>query len=82
MPALVTFGRILFAVLFMYTGATKLFAVQQTADFIATKVTIPALLAPYTSQLETMTGMPMPQDRKSTRLNSSHRRLSRMPSSA
>jgi len=51
----------LFAVLFMYTGATKLFAVQQTADFIATKVTIPAVLAPYTSQLETMAGMPMPQ---------------------
>ena len=61
MPALVTFGRVLFAVLFMYTGATKLFAIQQTADFIATKVTIPALLAPYTSQLETMAGMPMPQ---------------------
>ena len=61
MPAFVTFGRVLFAVLFMYTGATKLFAVQQTADFIATKVTIPAMLAPYTSQLETMAGMPMPQ---------------------
>ena len=61
MPAFVTFGRILFAVLFMYTGATKLFAVQQTAYFIATKVTIPAMLAPYTSQLETMAGMPMPQ---------------------
>ena len=61
MPALITFGRVLFAVLFMYSGATKLFAIQQTADFIATKVTIPALLAPYTSQLETMTGMPMPQ---------------------
>jgi uncharacterized membrane protein YphA (DoxX/SURF4 family) len=61
MPALVTFGRILFAVLFMYSGATKLFAVQQTADFIATKVTIPELLAPYTSQLESMTGMLTPQ---------------------
>src|SRR3954471_5147861 len=61
MPALVTFGRVLFAVLFMYTGATKLFAIQPTADFIASKVTIPALLAPYTSQLETMTGTPMPQ---------------------
>lgn len=61
MPAFVTFGRVLFAVLFMYTGATKLFAVQQTADFIATKVTIPAMLAPYTSQIETMAGMPMPQ---------------------
>ena len=61
MPAFVTFGRILFAVLFIYSGATKLFAVQQTADFIAAKVAIPALLAPYTSQLETITGMPMTQ---------------------
>ena len=61
MPALVTFGRVLFAVLFMYTGATKLFAVQQTADFIAAKVAIPELVAPYASQLETMAGMPMPQ---------------------
>jgi uncharacterized membrane protein YphA (DoxX/SURF4 family) len=61
MPAFITFGRVLFAVLFIYTGATKLFAVQQTADFIASKMPIPALLAPYTSQLETMTGMPMSQ---------------------
>ena len=41
MPAFVTFGRILFAVLFIYTGATKLFAIQATADFIATKVVVP-----------------------------------------
>jgi uncharacterized membrane protein YphA (DoxX/SURF4 family) len=61
MPAFVTFGRILFAVLFIYSGATKLFALQQTADFITAKVAIPALLAPYTSQLETMTGMPLSQ---------------------
>jgi len=61
MPAFITFGRVLFAVLFIYTGATKLFGIQQTADFIASKVTIPTLLAPYTSQLETMTGMPTPQ---------------------
>ena len=61
MPAFITFGRILFAVLFIYTGATKLFAVQQTADFIASRMPIPTLLAPYTSQLETLTGMPMPQ---------------------
>jgi uncharacterized membrane protein YphA (DoxX/SURF4 family) len=61
MPAFVTFGRVLFAVLFMYTGATKLFAVQQTADFIASKVTIPEMLAPYATQLETLAGMPMPQ---------------------
>src|SRR5260221_3210731 len=61
MPALFTFGRVLFAVLFIYTGATKLFAIPATADFIAAKVSIPALLAPYTSQLETVTGMPLPQ---------------------
>jgi len=61
MPALITFGRILFAVLFIYTGATKLFGIQATADFIAAKVAIPAMLAPYTAQLETMTGMPTPQ---------------------
>ena len=61
MPAFITFGRVLFAVLFIYTGATKLFAVQQTADFIASKMPIPTLLAPYTSQLETLTGMPMSQ---------------------
>jgi uncharacterized membrane protein YphA (DoxX/SURF4 family) len=48
MPAFVTFGRILFAVLFLYSGATKLFAIQATADFIAAKVAIPALLVPYT----------------------------------
>jgi len=61
MPALITFGRILFAVLFIYSGATKLFAVQATADFIAAKVTIPALVAPYTTQLESITGMPFMQ---------------------
>jgi uncharacterized membrane protein YphA (DoxX/SURF4 family) len=61
MPALITFGRILFAVLFIYTGATKLVGIQATADFIASKVTIPALLAPYTSQLESMAGMSTPQ---------------------
>lgn len=61
MPALITFGRILFAVLFVYTGATKLFAIQATSDFIAAKVAIPAILAPYTVQVETMTGMTTPQ---------------------
>ena len=60
MPAFITFGRILFAVLFIYSGATKLFGIQATADFISAKVAIPALLAPYTAQLETMTGMSTP----------------------
>ena len=61
MPAFVTFGRVLFAVLFLYSGATKLLGIAATADFIAAKVTIPALLLPYTTQLETFTGMPTPQ---------------------
>ena len=61
MPAFITFGRVLFAVLFIYTGATKLLDIKQTADFIAAKVAIPSFLAPYTAQLETMTGMTTPQ---------------------
>jgi putative oxidoreductase len=61
MPAFITFGRVLFALLFIYSGATKLFGIQATSDSIATKLAIPALLAPYTSQLETMTGMSTPQ---------------------
>jgi putative oxidoreductase len=61
MPAFITFGRILFAVLFIYSGATQLFALQATAEFISAKVVIPALLTSYTSQLETMTGMSTPQ---------------------
>ena len=61
MPAFITFGRVLFAVLFIYSGATKLFGIQATAEFIAAKVVIPAILAPYATQLETMTGMPTSQ---------------------
>jgi uncharacterized membrane protein YphA (DoxX/SURF4 family) len=51
----------LFAVLFIYSGATKLLSIQATADFIAAKVAIPALFVPYATQLETMTGMSTPQ---------------------
>jgi putative oxidoreductase len=61
MPAFITFGRVLFALLFIYTGATKLFDIQNTTSVIAAKVAIPALLAPYTSQIETTTGMTTPQ---------------------
>ena len=61
MPAFITFGRILFAVLFIYSGASKLFDIRQTTDFIAAKVTIPDVIAPYTQQLEAMAGMPFMQ---------------------
>lgn len=61
MPAFITFGRILFAVLFLYSGASKLFGIQATADLLAAKVTVPAVLAPYTQQIETLGGMPFMQ---------------------
>jgi putative oxidoreductase len=61
MPGFITFGRVLFAVLFIYSGAAKLFTIQATSEFIASKVVIPALFIPYTTQLETMTGMSTPQ---------------------
>jgi putative oxidoreductase len=61
MPAFIVFGRVLFAVLFIYSGATKLMGIPATTEFIASKVAIPAVLVPYTSQLETMTGMSTPQ---------------------
>ncbi len=57
----ITFGRVLFAVLFIYSGATKLFSIQTTADMIGAKVVIPALLAPYVTQIETATNMQLPQ---------------------
>ena len=62
MPAFITFGRVLFAVLFIYSGATKLFDIQNTTSAIAAKVAIPALVTPYTEQLEAMAGgMKTPQ---------------------
>lgn len=61
MPAFITFGRILFAVLFIYSGAIKLFSIQATADFLAAKIMIPAELAPYAAQFQTTTGMTTPQ---------------------
>ena len=60
MPAFITFGRILFAVLFIFSGASKLLNLPATAQ-MTEKIVIPAALATYTSQLEGVTGMPMPQ---------------------
>jgi putative oxidoreductase len=61
MPAFITFGRVLFAILFIYSGATKLIGIAATTEFIAAKVAIPAVLLPYMSQLETTTGLSTPQ---------------------
>ena len=63
MPAFVTFGRILFAVLFIYSGAATLFDLPTVAAKIDKTVlaTLPALITPYMTQLADMTGMPMPK---------------------
>jgi putative oxidoreductase len=58
---LVAIGRILFAVMFVYFGAAKLLDLTATAQDIATRVVIPAALAGYTNQLETLVGMPISQ---------------------
>ena len=61
MPAFITFGRILFAVIFIASGASKFFDLAGTADMIAAKVSIPAAVAPYATQLESLTGLEMKQ---------------------
>jgi putative oxidoreductase len=61
MPAFITFGRVLFAVLFIVSGAFKLYDISATAKDIADKVVIPAVFTTYTSQIEAFAGMPMPQ---------------------
>ena len=60
MSAFITIGRVLFALLFVISGASKLLDLAATAQMTA-KIAIPAALAPYASQLEGVTGMAMPQ---------------------
>jgi putative oxidoreductase len=59
MPAFITFGRILFAVLFIASGGSKLFDLAATADAIGGKIVFADMLIPYTEQLQTLTGMEM-----------------------
>jgi uncharacterized membrane protein YphA (DoxX/SURF4 family) len=61
MPAFITFGRVLFAVLFIVSGAFKLLDITATTQMITDRVVIPEMLTAYTTQLEGITGMPMPQ---------------------
>jgi putative oxidoreductase len=60
MPAFVTFGRILFALLFVAAGVSKLMDLSATAQ-MTEKIVLPAMLAPYTAQLEALAGMPLPK---------------------
>ena len=59
MPAFITFGRILFSVIFIFSGASKLLDLTATAQ-MTEKIVLPGALATYTSQLEGLTGMSMP----------------------
>jgi len=60
MPAFMTLGRVLFAVFFVFSGASKLLDLAATTQ-MTEKIVLPAALATYTSQLESLTGMPMAQ---------------------
>jgi putative oxidoreductase len=60
MPAFIALGRVLFAVLFIVSGAFKLLDIASTTQ-MTEKIVFPAALASYVSQLESMTGMPMAQ---------------------
>jgi uncharacterized membrane protein YphA (DoxX/SURF4 family) len=62
MPAFITFGRFLFAVLFIVSGASKLLDIAATAESIKPQLAVlPEVLKTYSTQVETMTGMLMPQ---------------------
>jgi putative oxidoreductase len=63
MPAFITFGRILFAVIFIASGASKFLDLGAAADMIAGKVvpTFPSAVTPYAAQLEQLTGMELKQ---------------------
>jgi putative oxidoreductase len=61
MPAFIAVGRVLFSVLFIVSGAFKLFDIAGTAQGIASKVVIPTVLASFTTKLEGLTGMPTAQ---------------------
>ena len=61
MPAFITIGRVLFAVLFIFSGASKLLDLAATTAMISAKLVVPEVLTTYTTQLEGMTGMPTAQ---------------------
>jgi uncharacterized membrane protein YphA (DoxX/SURF4 family) len=54
---LMTIGRVLFALLFIFSGVSKFFDIASTAQIIEAKVGIPELAAPYTGQIEAAAGM-------------------------
>lgn len=61
MPILFTLGRVLFVLIFVFSGVTKLLDIPGTAAMIAAKFTVPAAFVDFFAQLQAMTGMPTPQ---------------------
>ena len=61
MPMLFTAGRILFILIFLFSGASKLLDLPATTAMIAAKVTVPSALAGLAAQAEATTGMQTPQ---------------------
>lgn len=59
MPAFISIGRFLFAILFIVSGALHLLDLAAITEMIAAKVAVPADLAAYVTQLEGISGMPM-----------------------
>ena len=60
MQLILVFGRILFVLVFILSGAQKLMDIVGTANTIGAKVVLPDALAAYTPQLESVTGMTTP----------------------
>lgn len=58
MPVFLAVGRTLLIVIFVYTGVSQLLDIGGTADMIGAKITIPAELTQYTTQVEQTAGMP------------------------
>jgi uncharacterized membrane protein YphA (DoxX/SURF4 family) len=54
-------GRLAFVLIFIFSGAQKLMDIGATASMIAGKVTIPAQLSSVAAQLESASGMKVPQ---------------------
>lgn len=61
MPAFISVGRFLFAILFVVSGALHLLDLAGTTEAITAKVMMPAAISEYVTQLEGFTGMPMAQ---------------------
>ena len=63
MPPLVTIGRILFVLVFVFSGASKFTDIAGTTAEITAKVIplVPAMAAQYVTQVEALTSMPIAQ---------------------